>query len=257
VDVATWLRELGLGRYEAVFHENAIDAEILSELTDADLEKLGVLLGHRKRLLKAIAELRPGEPAPALAKTAAPSSIEAMRATEAERRQLTVLICDLVGSTGLAARLDPEDMGQVIRAYQECCAGVIRRWEGHIAKYLGDGVLTYFGYPKAHEDDAERAVRAGLQLVDAVSTLATPAGAALAARVGVATGPVVVGDMIGHDEARERAVVGETPNLAARLQALAEPGMVVIAPGTHRLVAGLFELADLGTSELKGPLRGA
>jgi class 3 adenylate cyclase len=122
---------------------------------------------------------------------------------------------------------------------------------------LGDGVLTYFGYPKAHEDDAERAVRAGLQLVDAVSTLATPAGAALAARVGVATGPVVVGDMIGHDEARERAVVGETPNLAARLQALAEPGMVVIAPGTHRLVAGLFELADLGTSELKGPLRGA
>ena len=163
-----------------------------------------------------------------------------------------MLICDLVGSTDLTAKLDPEDMGRVIRAYQECCAQVVRRWDGHIAKYLGDGVLTYFGYPQAHEDDAERAVRAGLELVHSVGKLATPAGGVLAARVGVATGPVVVGDLIGDDEARERAVVGDTPNLAARLQALAEPGTVMIGPGTRRLVAGLFELADLGTRELKG-----
>ena len=253
VDIAAWLRDLGLERYAAAFQENAIDAEVLPELTDADMEKLGVLLGHRKKLLKAIAMLQAGEAAPAaLVKAAAQAPRESRRATEAERRQLTVLICDLVGSTDLTAKLDPEDMGQVIRAYQECCAQVVRRWDGHIAKYLGDGVLTYFGYPKAHEDDAERAARAGLELVQAVGKLATPAGGVLAARVGVATGPVVVGDLIGDDEARERAVVGETPNLAARLQALAEPGIVVIAPGTRRLVAGLFELADLGARELKG-----
>jgi class 3 adenylate cyclase/predicted ATPase len=253
LDIVDWLRQLDLERYAQAFRDNAIDAEVLPEMSDADLEKLGVLLGHRKRLLRAIAELQAGEAAPAtLAKAAVEASPLTRRATEAERRHLTVLICDLVGSTGLSAKLDPEDMGQVIRAYQECCAEVIKRWEGHIAKYVGDGVLTYFGYPKAHEDDAERAVRAGLQLVDAVGKLATPAGGVLAARVGVATGPVVVGDLIGHDEARERAVVGETPNLAARLQALAEPAFVVIAPGTRRLVAGLFELTDLGARELKG-----
>ena len=254
MDIGDWLRQLGLERYEQAFRDNAIDVEVLPELTDADLEKLGLLLGHRRKLLKAVAELRAGEAArPLLAKAAASRAPpDAGRASEAERRQLTVLICDLVGSTGLSAKLDPEDMGQVIRAYQERCAEVIKRWDGHIAKYVGDGVLTYFGYPKAHEDDAERAVRAGLQLVHAVSRLAIPTGGALAARVGVATGPVVVGDLIGHDEARERAVIGETPNLAARLQALAEPGFVVIAPGTRRLVAGLFELADLGARELKG-----
>ena len=253
VDIAAWLGELGLERYAQAFRENAIDAEVLPELTDADLEKLGILLGHRKKLLKAIAMLQAGEAAPAApAKAAAQAPRESRRATEAERRQLTVLICDLVGSTDLTAKLDPEDMGQVIRAYQECCAQVVRRWDGHIAKYLGDGVLTYFGYPKAHEDDAERAVRAGLELVHAVGELAAPSGGALAARVGVATGPVVVGDLIGEGAAREAAVVGETPNLAARLQVLAEPGTVVIAPGTRRLVAGLFELADLGARELKG-----
>jgi len=253
VDITAWLQSLGLERYEKAFRDNAIDAEVLPELTDADLEKLGGLLGHRKRVLKAIAILQAGEAAPAaLAKAAAPAPPETRRATEAQRRQLTVLICDLVGSTDLSSKLDPEDMGQVIRAYQDCCAQVVRRWDGHIAKYLGDGVLTYFGYPKAHEDDAERAVRAGLELVQAVGKLATAAGGVLAVRVGIATGPVVVGDLIGDDEARERAVVGETPNLAARLQALAEPGIVVIAPGTRHLVAGLFELADLGTRELKG-----
>jgi class 3 adenylate cyclase/predicted ATPase len=253
MDVSTWLRNLGLERYESAFRENAIDAEVLPELTDADLEKLGVLLGHRKRLLKASATLQAGEAAPAaFAKSPVQAPPGVRRATEGERRQLTVLICDLVGSTDLTAKLDPEDMGRVIRAYQECCAQVVRRWDGHIAKYLGDGVLTYFGYPQAHEDDAERAVRAGLELVHSVGKLATPAGRVLAARVGVATGPVVVGDLIGDDEARERAVVGDTPNLAARLQALAEPGTVMIGPGTRRLVAGLFELADLGTRELKG-----
>ena len=162
------------------------------------------------------------------------------------------MFVDLVGSTALAARLDPEDMGRVMRAYQEGCAEVIRRWDGHVAKYLGDGVLAYFGWPQAHEDAAERAVRAGLALTEAAGRLATPAGEPLAARVGIATGMVVVGELIGEGAAQEQAVVGETPNLAARLQALAAPGSVVISQATRRLVGGLFELADLGPQRLKG-----
>ncbi|HSA80035.1 MAG TPA: adenylate/guanylate cyclase domain-containing protein [Geminicoccaceae bacterium] len=173
-------------------------------------------------------------------------------ASEAERRQLTVLFCDLVGSTELSARLDPEDMGAVIRAYQECCAESVKRWDGHIAKYMGDGVLVYFGYPQAHEDDAERAVRAGLALTQAVGKLTMPASELLAARVGIATGLVMVGELIGQGAAMEQTVVGETPNLAARLQVLAEPGSVVIGETTRRLVGGLFELEDLGPRRLKG-----
>jgi class 3 adenylate cyclase len=173
-------------------------------------------------------------------------------AHEAERRQLTVMFCDLVGSTALAARLDPEDMGRVIRAYQECCAQVVERWGGHVAKYMGDGVLAYFGWPQAHEDEAERAIKAALELAKAVGEQSASDGSRLAARVGIATGLVMVGELIGEGAAQEQTVIGETPNLAARLQALAAPGTVVISQATRRLIGGLFDLADLGPQRLKG-----
>jgi class 3 adenylate cyclase len=173
-------------------------------------------------------------------------------APSAERRQLTVMFCDLVGSTALSARLDPEDLRSVIGAYHGCCTKLVERNGGFVAKYMGDGVLAYFGYPQAHEHDAERAVRAGLDLVEAVPKLATNAGSPLQVRVGIATGLVVVGDLIGAGAAQEQAVVGETPNLAARLQALAEPGAVVIASSTRRLTGGLFDYRDLGTTAIKG-----
>jgi class 3 adenylate cyclase len=250
VDVAHWLAERGLGHHAEAFAKHGIAADILHELTDADLKELGLNLGDRKRLLKAIAALAAGPtqdritPAASIATAAAPR--------EAERRQLTVMFVDLVGSTAMASRIDPEDMGRVIRAYQGCCAEMIERWRGHVAKYMGDGVLAYFGWPQAHEDDAERAVRAGLDLTDAIELLAAPSGEALAARVGIATGLVMVGELIGEGTAQEQAVVGETPNLAARWQALAEPCGVVISQATRRLVGGLFELADLGPRRLKG-----
>ena len=231
---------------EATFRDSEVDAEVLLELTDADLEKLGMPLGHRKRLLKAIGALNmraAGSKPPA---TAAPGP----KAEAAERRQLTVMFCDLVGSTALAARLDPEDMRGIIAAYNKCCTDLIDRGGGFVAKYLGDGVLAYFGYPQAHEHDAERAVRAGLAIVEAAPKLAT--GSALHVRVGIATGIVVVGDLLGSGESQERGVVGETPNLAARLQAIAEPDSVVIAEGTRRLLGDLFELRDLGPQDLKG-----
>jgi class 3 adenylate cyclase/predicted ATPase len=244
-DVAAWLKELGLERYEPAFRESEITTAVLPELTEADLKELGLPLGPRKLLLRAIASLP-------LSSASEPTPASTTTSREAERRQLTVLFVDLVDSTALAARLDPEDMGQVIRAYQGCCAEVVEHWGGHVAKYMGDGVLAYFGWPQAHEDDAERAVRAGLELVAAVAGLETPAGKPLAARIGIATGRVVVGELIGAGSAQERAVVGETPNLAARLQALAAPGSVVISQATRRLVGGLFELADLGLLRLKG-----
>ena len=249
MDIGAWLRDLGLERYADSFEAHAIDSEVLLELTEADLEKLGVVLGHRKKLLKAIAALRESDK-----EIGEPGEADASRAPrrEAERRQLTVLFCDLVGSTELAARLDPEDMGRVIRAYQECCAQVIGRWGGHVAKYMGDGVLAYFGWPVAHEDEAERAVRAGLALGQSLAGVTTPAVEPLAARVGIATGLVMVGELIGEGAAREEAVVGETPNLAARLQALARPGSVVISPATRRLLGGMFDLEDLGRQHLKG-----
>jgi class 3 adenylate cyclase/predicted ATPase len=249
VDVAAWLRELGLERYEQAFRDNDIDAAVLPELTADDLIGLGVTsIGHRRKMLAAIARLHAAEASEA--RTSAYD--EAPQHSDAERRQLTVLFCDLVGSTELAARLDPEDMGQVIRAYHSTCTEVIERWEGHVAKYMGDGVLAYFGWPRAHEDDAERAVRAGLATIDALSGVETSAGKALAARIGIATGLVMVGELIGQGGAQEQTVVGETPNLAARLQALAEPGIVVISQRTRRLVGGLFELGDLGPQRLKG-----
>ena len=245
--VGDWLRSLGFGQYEAVFRESEIDSEVLHEITDADLEKLGVPLGHRKRLLKAISNLAPpGQPPPP---RLAPILLET---DAAERRQLTVMFCDLVGSTALSAKLDPEDLHGVIGAYHRCCAELVERNGGFVAKYMGDGVLAYFGYPEAHEDDAERAVRAGLAIVEAAPKLVTAAGSPLRVRVGIATGLVVVGDLIGAGEAQERGVVGETPNVAARLQGIAEAGGVVIADGTRRLLGGFFELSDLGLKELKG-----
>jgi class 3 adenylate cyclase/predicted ATPase len=250
VDVSRWLAEQRLGHYADAFAKNGIAGDILRELTDADLKELGLNLGDRKRLLKAIAALDAGPTQDRI--TQAESIAKKERATGAERRQLTVMFVDLVGSTELAARLDPEDMGGVIRAYQGCCAEVIGRWGGHVAKYMGDGVLAYFGWPQAHEDEAERAVRAGLDLTDAIELLAAPSGEALAARVGIATGLVMVGELIGEGAAQEQTVVGETPNLAARLQALAMPGSLVISQGTRRLVGGLFELADIGPLSLKG-----
>ena len=256
MDIAAWMRDLGLDQYEQAFRDNAIDVEVLPDVTDADLAGLGVLLGHRRKLLRAAASLRApamGEREASLGDAASSPHSKTARTPEAERRQLTVLFCDLVGSTELAAQLDPEDMGAVLRAYQDTVAGEITRFEGHIAKYMGDGVLAYFGYPRAHEDEAERAVRAGLAIIEALAQRATPAGEPFAVRVGIATGVVMVGELIGTGVAQEQTVVGETPNLAARLQgSLAEPGTVVISQATRRLVGGLFELADLGPQYLKG-----
>jgi class 3 adenylate cyclase/predicted ATPase len=247
MDIEKWLRGLELQQYAAVFRDNAIDAEILPELTDVDLEKLGVLLGHRKRLLKAIAALA----APAAAMQATSVGSAPSHGHDAERRQLTMMFCDLVGSTALSARLDPEDMREVIGRYHRCVAETIAHFDGFVAKYMGDGVLVYFGYPQAHEDDAERAVRAGLALGQAVQAL-RPKGEELAVRIGIATGLVVVGDLIGSGESQERGVVGEAPNLAARLQALAEPKTVVIASETRRLVGELFDCAELVPMLAKG-----
>src|SRR5262249_10052881 len=215
--------------------------------TDADLEKLGLPLGHRKRILKAIAALAAGEPSTADSPAAAlvPSG-------PPERRQLTMLFCDLVGSTALASTLDPEDLSDVIRKFQDAAADVLTHAGGYIAKYMGDGILAYFGYPQAHEDEAERAVRAGLELVGRVSQLLLPSGEALQVRVGIATGTVVVGETIGEGSAQEQPAVGETPSLAARLQDIAEPNTVVIATRTRRLVGGTFASEELGLRTLKG-----
>ena len=253
MDVVVWLRSLGLGKYEAAFRENEIDERVLPNLTAEDLKELGVsIVGHRRKLLDAIAALRTdaGDKAPSTDVAPAPSALSASPEDRAERRQVTVMFSDLVGSTALSARIDPEDLREVISAYQKCVAETVQRFDGFVAKYMGDGVLIYFGYPQAHEDDAERAVRAGLELVSAVGALKTHA--ALQTRVGVATGLVVVGDLIGSGASQEQAIVGETPNLAARLQGVAEPNAVVIAESTRKLVGNLFELEDLAVQDLKG-----
>ena len=250
MDVVVWLRSLGLGQYEKVFRENEIDETVLPSLTAEDLRELGVAaLGHRRKLLDAIAVLR-GDANAGPTATPASAVADATPRDTAERRQVTVMFSDLVGSTALSARMDPEDLREVISAYQKCVAETVRRFDGFVAKYMGDGVLIYFGYPQAHEDDAERAVRAGLELVAAVSDLKTHAP--LQTRVGIATGLVIVGDLIGSGASQEQAIVGETPNLAARLQGLAEPNSVVIAESTRKLLGNLFELEDLGAHDLKG-----
>jgi class 3 adenylate cyclase len=249
--VADWLRSLGLEQYEPAFRENEIDDKVLPRLTAEDLKELGVtVVGHRRRLLDAIIALQ-GEPGATLGGSAPTQGDHPSWASEgAERRQLTVLFCDVVGSTALASRLDPEDLREIIGAYHRRVAETVVRFDGFVAKYMGDGVLVYFGYPQAHEDNAERAVRAGLALIDAVGMLQSPEP--LQVRVGIGTGLVVVGDLIGSGEGQERSVVGETPNLAARLQALAEPNTVVIGPRTRGLLGGLFECRDLGAIEVKG-----
>jgi class 3 adenylate cyclase/predicted ATPase len=247
LDIDGWLRRIGLEQYAKTFRDNAIDADVLRDLTDDHLRELGLPLGARLKLTRALATLGTSDHPPA-----SPEITPAAQRTDAERRQLTVMFCDLVGSTALSARLDPEDMREIVGAYHRCCADLITKAGGFVAKYMGDGVLAYFGYPQAHEHDAERAVRVGLALVEAVPKLATAAGSPLQVRVGIATGLVVVGDLIGAGAAQEQAVVGETPNLAARLQGIAEPNTVIIADSTRRLLGNLFELVDLGPRDLKG-----
>lgn len=246
MDIAAWLSGLGLAKYATIFAKNEITPEVLPHLSDADLEALGLPMGPRKLVLAAIAGL--GNADMRDPKPVAGSTLR----VEAERRQLTVMFVDLVGSTALSSHLDPEEMAEVIGKYQNAVAGEITRVDGHVAKFMGDGVLAYFGWPRAHEDEAERAVRAGLAITAAVAKLVTPANEALGARIGIATGLVVVGDLVGEGAAQEAAVVGETPNLAARLQSLAEVGCVVIAASTRLLLGELFELVDLGTHDLKG-----
>ena len=271
MDIAEWLRTFGLEQYAPALAANHVGPDLLPSLTADDLKELGVAsVGHRRRLLAAIAALQPPP-------VAAPVVAEPERAagSAAERRQLTVMFCDLVGSTALSARLDPEDLGQVIGAYHRCVAEAVRWFDGLVAKYMGDGVLVYFGFPRAHEDDAERAVRAGLAVVEAVSALTLtlsqrerenrlplPLGEGwgeggqsegkLQVRIGIATGLVVVGDLISEGEAQERGVVGETPNLAARLQALAQPGSIVVPAATRRLLGNRFTLRELGPHQFKG-----
>ena len=252
MEVAAWLRGLGLERYAPAFRDNDVDGEVLPELTVDDLISIGVTsVGHRRKLLAAIATLR-AKPRHDLAQSAASAASPSVSPliSDAERRQLTVMFCDLVGSTALSTRHDPEDLRELIGDYHRAVAETIGRFDGFVAKYMGDGVLIYFGYPRAHEDDAERAVRAGLVVIEAVGRL--PARQHLSVRLGIATGLAVVGDLIGEGAAQERGVVGETPNLAARLQGLAAPNTLIIAEATRRQVGGLFDLVDLGAQALAG-----
>jgi len=240
LDIGDWLRSLGLQLYEQAFRENGIDLEVLPQLTLDDLKEIGVrAVGHRRKILDAIG-LLPAQPAAGRVRTSP------------ERRQLTLMFVDLVGSTDISRRLDPEELREVMRAYQNTVAGEIARLEGHVAKFLGDGVLAYFGWPRASEDAAERAVRAGLRVAKAVAAISPDAERPLEARVGIATGLVVVGDLLGEGAAKEESVTGETPNLAARLQQAADPGAVIIAESTRRLIGNLFELDGLGALALKG-----
>ena len=240
--IADWLKSLGLGEYAHRFAEHCIDASVLRDLTDQDLEKIGIPLGHRKKMLRAIAEF---------GGTALTTPPAVTGEGIAERRQLTIMLCDLVGSTALSAQLDPEDMREVISAYHAACAGIVPTYDCFISDFRGDGILAYFGYPRAHEDDAERAVRAGLDVIAALARLKTRAAEPLSVRIGIATGLVVVGQS-GEGALREHAVIGDTPNVAARLQALAEPGTIVIGASTRRLLGDLFQLRDLGRHQVRG-----
>jgi class 3 adenylate cyclase len=218
MDVAAWLSGLGLEQYAPAFRDNDVDGTVLPELTADDLISIGVTsVGHRRKLLAAIAALGTEPPTAALSAANASSAPISPPTIDAERRQLTVMFCDLVGSTALSTRHDPEDLRELIGDYHRAVADTVGRFDGFVAKYMGDGVLVYFGYPQAHEDDAERSVRAGLAVIEAVGRL--PARPDLRVRLGIATGLAVVGDLIGEGAAQERGVVGETPNLAARLQA--------------------------------------
>ena len=252
--IREWLHTLGLGEYAELFEREQIDLETVRHLSDVELKELGLPIGPRVKLRTAIQKL---DAAPAQHE-APPQSAEARRepatarAGRVERRQLTVMFCDLVGSTSLSEGLDPEELRELMRAYQAACGNAVARFEGHVAQYLGDGLMVYFGWPKAHEDDAERAVRAGLDIIRAVKTV--PAPSVLRVRIGIATGQVVVGETGDGDASVPKMAVGETPNLAARLQALAGPDEIVIAPTTQRLVGATFKLEDLGEHVLRGIL---
>ena len=241
-ELRDWLSRHGFEQYAEIFEANDIDLDILPELSERDLEQLGVSMGNRRRLHKALAE-RDTEPA-------GPSAVNAPG--EAERRQVTVLFCDMVGSTALSGTVDPELLGALIRRYQDAVAGAIGRFGGFVAKFMGDGVLAYFGFPRAFEDAAERAVRAAINVLAEVAGIELPDGTRVQARVGIATGLVVVGEIVGSGAAQERTIVGETPNLAARLQALAAPDTILVSDATQNLLGGLFELESLGEHELKG-----
>ena len=246
-EIVDWLEQLGMSESARCFAENKIDVSVLPYLSDQDLKDIGVPLGYRRKMLAAIGKLASAAPAAPEPLTA---GTEPKAQESAERRQVTVMFCDLVGSTALASRFDPEDLRKVITAYHRCVAGTVARFDGFVAKYMGDGVLVYFGYPQAHEDDAERAIRAGLTVIEAVGRLDLPER--LSVRLGIASGLVVVGDLIGVGEAQERGIVGETPNLAARLQGLAEPGRLIIAENTRQQLGALFDLEDLGLRTIAG-----
>ena len=258
LDVADWLRRLGLEQYASAFRDNAIEADVLPSLNADDLKDIGVtLVGHRRRLLDAIAILKSqvtstADPATAAELSSARASAAGPRSTDAERRQLTVMFCDLVGSTVLSTQLDPEEMSNILSAFQKVCASAVTGFGGSVAKYMGDGALVYFGYPEAHEDDAERAIRAGLALIEAMTAIQLSVPLRPQVRVGIATGRVVVGELIGEGGAQERVAVGETLNLAARIQALAPPDSVVVPELTHRLAGAVFDYEELGLHELKG-----
>lgn len=245
-DLRDWLGRNKLEQYADTFEANDIDLEILAELSDQDLEKLGLSLGNRRRLLKALAATGDGT------SVLPPSTPERQDSGDAERRQVTVLFADMVGSTALSSRVDPELLGGIIRRYQDATAGAIGRYGGFVAKFMGDGVLAYFGFPRAFEDAAERAVRASIDIVTETGAIELPDGTRVQTRIGIATGLVVVGEIIGTGTAQERTIVGETPNLAARLQALAGPDTIIVSESTQTLLRGLFELDRTGEHELKG-----
>jgi class 3 adenylate cyclase/tetratricopeptide (TPR) repeat protein/ABC-type transport system involved in cytochrome c biogenesis ATPase subunit len=256
-DINQWLSGLGLENFTAAFQDAQIQFSDLPDLTEEDLKEIGLPVGPRRRASTAIKAMRGSElplAADAVIKTAetGPAENQSGSPSDAERRHLTVMFVDLVGSTEMAGRIDAEDMRNVITSYQNTVAGVVSRYEGFVAKFMGDGVLCYFGWPRANEDDAERAVRAGLAIIDSVKKTKAPDGTPLATRVGIATGVVIVGDLIGSGATQEAAVVGETPNLAARLQGIAQPNQLVLPGETHRLLGGAFELQSLGAQDLKG-----
>jgi class 3 adenylate cyclase/tetratricopeptide (TPR) repeat protein len=249
-----WLAEIGLGRYDDVFVSNGIDFDVIRSLSDADLRELGLTLGDRKRLVQAIAGLDEQRAADTVTPVVSPATTSGSLREDAapsggERRQLTVMFCDLVGSTALSEKLDPEELRNLLHAYRTLCGEVIARYDGFVARYVGDGILTYFGWPTAHEEDAERAVRAALEIVHTVERASSTEN--LSVRIGIATGPVVVGEPAGTGD-QSKLAVGSTPNLAARLEALAAADQIVIAASTRRLVGSAFELSDFGEHELKG-----
>ena len=253
--VTAWLEELGLGQYADAFAENELDFDQLVDLSNEDMKDLGVtIMGHRKKLLRAINALQGLSAPAAIQDEAAVQSgpVTSAASGEAERRQLTVMFCDLVGSTELSRQFDPEDLQTIITSYQAACNAAIERFDGYVARYMGDGMLVYFGYPVAHEDDAERAVRAGLGIIEEVALLDLNYTVELSVRVGIATGLVVAGDIIGDGASEEHSVLGETPNLAARLQGIAPPGDVIIAATTRRLVEGRIQVEALEPVFVKG-----